>query len=270
MIKGLLLYGEADAAKNKWFIEHLTELSKNYGINLTFAVLDDTNFESTAAVKDIDFCINRTRNSRINEAFESKNIRCFNNLHTVKTANDKWLTYSLCKKLNIPVMDTVEINDASAISLEYPFIIKSRNGHGGSEVFRVNTKQDLLGLKLENKSGYIAQKIASCLGADVRVYVLGDKPIMAVKRTSSVDFRSNFSLGGKVELFTPADEQLSVIKQLRSEIFSDYAGFDFILHNGNWVLNEIEDVVGARMLYSLSDFDIAEAFIKYIYEDLSK
>lgn len=270
MIKGLLLYGETDALKNKWFIERLTELSKNYGIDLAFAVLDNTNFESIAAVKDIGFCINRTRNDRINEVFESKNIRCYNNLDTVKIANDKWLTYSLCKKLDIPTMDTIEIDDVAALCTEYPFIIKSRNGHGGSEVFWINNEQDLLGLKLENKSGYIAQKPASTPGVDVRVYVLGGKPIMAVKRTSSVDFRSNFSLGGKVELFTPTDEQLSIIKKLRSGIFSDYAGFDFILHNDNWVLNEIEDVVGARMLYSLSEFDIAEAFIKYIYEDLSK
>ncbi len=270
MIRGLLLYGEADALKNKWFIERLTTLSKNYDIDLAFAVLDDTNFECISAIKDIDFCINRTRYSYVNDFFESKNIRCYNNLSTVKTANDKWLTYSLCKKLDIPVMDTVEINDVSAISLDYPFIIKSKNGHGGGEVFWVNSEQELLGLKLENKSGYIAQKPSSQLGVDVRIYVLGDTPIMAVKRTSSVDFRSNFSLGGKVELFTPTKEQLSIIKQLRSEISSDYAGFDFIFHNGNWVLNEIEDVVGARMLYSLSDFDIAEAFIKYIYEDINK
>ena len=270
MTKGLLLYGETDALKNKWFIERLTELSKNYGIKLAFAVLDESNFESISNIKDIDFCINRTRYSYVNDFFESKNIRCYNNLRTVKTANDKWLTYSFCKKLDIPVMDTIELDDVSAIGFDYPFIIKSRNGHGGGEVFWINNEQDLLSLNLENKDGYIAQKPSSQLGVDVRVYVLGDTPIMAVKRTSDVDFRSNFSLGGKVELFTPTKEQLFIIKKLHSEISSDYAGFDFILHNGNWILNEIEDVVGARMLYSLSDFDIAEAFIKYIYEDINK
>ncbi|MBQ4516379.1 MAG: hypothetical protein II978_06285 [Clostridia bacterium] len=270
MIKGLLLYGEADALKNKWFIERLIDISKSYNIDLAFAILDNTNFESISKIKDIDFCINRTRYGIVNDFYESKNIRCYNNLSTVKIANDKWLTYSLCQKIDIPVMDTIEIYDSFSVSFDYPFIIKSKNGHGGSEVFWINNEQDSAALNLKNKDGYIAQKPASQLGVDVRVYVLGDKPLMAVKRTSTDDFRSNFSLGGKVELFTPTKEQLFIIEKLRSEISSDYAGFDFILHNGNWVLNEIEDVVGARMLYSLSDFDIAEAFIKYIYEDINK
>ena len=47
-------------------------------------------------------------------------------------------------------------------------------------------------------------------------------------------------------------------------------GFDFILDNGRWVLNEVEDVVGARMLYSLCDHDIGKSFIEYICKDLDK
>ena len=40
------------------------------------------------------------------------------------------------------------------------------------------------------------------------------------------------------------------------------------MHNGKWVLNEIEDAVGARMLYSLADFDIVKEYAAYIAERL--
>ena len=45
----------------------------------------------------------------------------------------------------------------------------------------------------------------------------------------------------------------------------DMVGIDFILDdNGNLVFNEIEDVVGARMLYQCSDIDIVKEYLCYI------
>jgi len=45
----------------------------------------------------------------------------------------------------------------------------------------------------------------------------------------------------------------------------DMVGIDFILDdNGNLVFNEIEDVVGARMLYQCSDIDIVKEYLSYI------
>lgn len=271
MIKGLLLYNEEDAQKNRWFINHLIETAKNNGIELIFALLnEELDVSSGKEAVQYDFCINRTRYTYVNEFFEENNIRCYNNLSTVKIANDKWQTYLLCKKLEIPVVKTMQINDFSDVNFEYPMVIKSRNGHGGREVFWINNKEELQEIKFENSNGYIAQKPVSNLGVDVRIYVLGDYFRIGVKRTSSDDFRSNFSLGGKVELFTPTIEQLEIIKKLQKAIASDYVGFDFMLHNGSWILNEIEDVVGARMLYSVSDCDIAEELVKYICKDYSQ
>lgn len=269
MIKGLLIYNESDAQLNKWFIEHLIEVSKSNGIELSFCIFNQELFaHNTGYFNQFDFCINRTRNSSVNVFFDTHNIRCFNNLKTVSVSNDKWLTYLLCKEIGIPTIETVQLNDTSNIELDYPFIIKSKNGHGGSEVFWINGSMDLNKLELNNENGYIAQKPVSDIGIDVRIYVLGNRPITGVKRTSLIDFRSNFSLGGQVELFSPTDEQLAIIKALQEVLSADYAGFDFILHKGQWILNEIEDAVGARMLYSLLNYDIGEEFIRYIRNNI--
>ena len=98
----------------------------------------------------------------------------------------------------------------------------------------------------------------------MRVYVLGGKVLVAVKRSSKTDFRSNFSLGGNAELTTVSQKVLEYIERIVKELEADFIGIDFIRHNGEWVLNEIEDVVGTRMIYSLTKTDAAEVYIKYI------
>ena len=46
------------------------------------------------------------------------------------------------------------------------------------------------------------------------------------------------------------------------------AGIDFIFHQGQMIFNEIEDVAGARSLYSLTDYDIVDDYVSYIQEEL--
>jgi glutathione synthase/RimK-type ligase-like ATP-grasp enzyme len=94
--------------------------------------------------------------------------------------------------------------------------------------------------------------------------MLGDRVLAAVKRTSKSDFRSNFSLGGNAELTVLEDSERQIVERIAKDLGSDLIGIDFIRHNGGWVLNEIEDVVGTRMLYSLTDLDAAKIYVKHV------
>jgi glutathione synthase/RimK-type ligase-like ATP-grasp enzyme len=97
---------------------------------------------------------------------------------------------------------------------------------------------------------------------------MGDKILAPIRRESKCDFRSNFSLGGNVTIGIVDDEILNIISKLRHALGFDFVGIDFIRHNKEWILNEIEDVVGTRMLYSITDIDAANEYIKYILEKL--
>ena len=48
-----------------------------------------------------------------------------------------------------------------------------------------------------------------------------------------------------------------------------YIGVDFLVKGDNICLNEIEDPVGARMLYKTSSIDIVNLFIKQIKSQLN-
>ena len=48
-------------------------------------------------------------------------------------------------------------------------------------------------------------------------------------------------------------------------------GIDFLIdEKGAFVFNEIEDVVGARMLYQLTDINLVERYFKYILKQIEK
>ncbi|MBQ8001629.1 MAG: hypothetical protein IJ298_10650 [Ruminococcus sp.] len=267
-MRGLLVYTQEDAQVNRWFIGHLIDIAKEAGVELSLVIHNDGSDFHLADYDSVDFCINRSRLSIVNKVLEEKGIPCFNNFDTVNIANDKYKTYCLCRELSVPVMDTCLYSREAVECFGFPCVLKSVSGHGGSEVYWLESAEDLEELELSEEKQWILQKPASCTGVDVRIYVLGGKPVAAVRRSSSESFRSNYSLGGKAELFELHQEQLQAINALQSKLRTDYAGFDFILHQGHWVLNEIEDAVGARMLYSLTDTDIARDYMEYIINRL--
>ena len=45
-------------------------------------------------------------------------------------------------------------------------------------------------------------------------------------------------------------------------------GIDFVFDNGKIIFNEIEDVVGSRMVYTYTDIDIVDIYIKYLLTKL--
>ena len=60
------------------------------------------------------------------------------------------------------------------------------------------------------------------------------------------------------------DEVRGMVKRIVPELMADFVGIDFIFDNGRPVLNEMEDVVGTRMLYSLTNLDPARMYMEYI------
>jgi RimK family alpha-L-glutamate ligase len=266
-MKGILFYDEAGAKRNAWFISRLIESARDNGCELGLRIINGVYDAVSYCDPRADFAIIRTISPEINEAIEKLGIPVFNNSTTAKIANDKWQTYLFAKSLGIPVMHTVSLAEGIDEDKEliYPRVIKTVDGHGGSEVFIANNIEECKEiLSLHPKKHFISQELSTEPGIDMRVYVMGNDVIGAAKRTSISDFRSNFSLGGSATVDKPTDEMLVIIDKIKSSLNFDFVGIDFIRHNGKWVLNEIEDVVGTRMLYSLTDIDAAEPYVKYI------
>lgn len=258
-MKGFIYYAQVDAIKNALFIEDLREEAKKIGIQLQLIIDDETPDE------DADFILFRGRDFKLAKKFEAEGWTVINRSEVNRIANHKLRTYELSVLLGIPAVPTKKIRLAEDIQ-SYPTIIKTVDGHGGNEVFLISKpeKTENILKKYENRE-LIAQPYIESGARDIRVFIIGDEIIGAVKRTGTDDFKSNYTLGGTVEKFTlsPAQEKdaLTIAKALRS----DYIGIDFLLlPDGRWLLNEIEDPVGARSLYLTHDFSVAKKLMGYV------
>ena len=166
-----------------------------------------------------------------------------------------------------------DINHGYKIFETDELIIKSVDGHGGSEVYCISEEKkgayEII-KNLKNNKKYVLQPRIKGVAKDVRVYVLDNKPQCAILRESNTDYRSNYSLGGRVKEVVINKELESLIKCITDNIYMDYAGVDFIIdENENYYFNEIEDVVGARMLYQCTDIDIISRFMCHIIDKVS-
>lgn len=263
MINGLIVYNSVDQDKNKWFIDKCIKECNDDKFSLFYK--EENEVLSYLESHKIDFVIYRARNSQLLRLLEQKGIKCFNNALTNKTANDKYATYLLCKEQGINCLETLLDNPGC---LAFPLIMKSLAGHGGQEVYLINSEQERLEILKKSQKHFIYQRyLPDC--QDVRVYILNHQVVATVERKNSKDYRSNFSLGGDVKTCEPSPEMVAIAVKVSKLLGATYIGVDFLINGNNVYLNEIEDPVGARMLYKTTDIDIINLFVKQIKSQLS-
>ncbi len=278
MKHGILLYTPDDAARNQWFIEQLCQYAESEGLSLRLCLTDKRN-PPELLEKETEFLVNRSRvYSYSVYAEEVMRLPCFNSARVTGITNDKYKTYALMSgEYGIPMTETWQCGINTPFpALTFPLVAKPADGHGGEGVAWIENadalKQyasDFRAAHPEPTHPFIVQKPV-VTGWDVRLYILGGEIYSAVLRTSESDFRSNFSLGGKAQIITPDAEMRSLVQQIQAVMPLDFAGVDLLRHpEGGYILGEIEDAVGCRMLYQLTNLNPAQDYIRYICRCLS-
>lgn len=261
MVKGILVYTSADAEYNKWFIDHIIEEGRKCNLDIRLVLSDKEEIPDNK----YSFAIVRNRDAKLCKRLEENNIRCFNSSYVVNIGNDKWEMYKDFNAAGIPVMYTQKTK------LPYPFVMKPVNGHGGENVYLIKNADEyesvISNIPDERQGDLIYQVIATEKGRDIRVYVVGGIILTAMERIAvdtEKDFRSNYSLNGNAREHALTDEELKLAAKVADHIKADFVGIDLIYNNGRPVVNEIEDAVGTRMLYSLTDIDPVREFVAHI------
>ena len=235
-MKTVLVYSKEEAKRNAFAVQKFNDLLG--------AELVTPDYRGVA-----DIVINRSNSFEIAEFYEKKGIRVFNPSAFTRLANDKQAAYDFMEQSGIEIMPT----RYSAP----PFVKKPRDGHGGAGVVMCDTADEY-----DEKA--VCQKPASDLGGDLRAWVLGGKIRAAFLRVSKTDFRSNFCLGGDAVPYELSGSETALVKKIIALVDGDYYGIDFVFDGGKAVFNELEDAVGARILYSKTDIDIIAEYCKYI------
>lgn len=251
-MKGILFYSRLDYEPNKEFASWIiSEFEKN-GVEVALVFLEDFYVERKLHFES-DFIINRTRDYNLSVLFEFNGIRSFNNSNVVLIGNNKYSCYKFVKDLDIHVK-SIPIEPGFEV-----FIKKPIAGHGGESI--------TLSTNAIFKRDYIYQEFIPNVIGDIRFYVIGNKIINSVMRCKPVDsILCNYKQGAAIQLYKASDEHLKIVTRLIDSIgVVDFVGIDFFLtDDSQFIFNEIEDVVGSRMLSDLGCNDTVPLYIEHI------
>ncbi len=264
----------------------------NYGINFQYIP-----YEKYMEYEMPDIVINRTRDFKTSQMYESQNVQVYNNSHLTYIGNNKYEAVKyLSERLEHDIKDkgwmasTLLIKSQSLAllpddsyisnliknltgSADSDVVIKSVDGHGGSEVFLLENGGGSQSMRREiadRLAGHdcIIQERIDSDSSDIRVYVIGGNIYAAMMRTGGSDFRSNYSLGGSAMEYKLDSAQKDYVMKFVNALGGSrigMAGIDFILaKDGRLVFNEIEEMAGSRMLYKYTGYDIVKDYVQWI------
>jgi len=275
---GYLIYDKETFEKNRDVLPLYFESAKKHELFLQALILEEMEFiydneniqilSNNIQLPMPKFVINRTRQFFVGEFFEQLGVKVFNDSKVTRITNDKRLAYNEIGRIGIPVMKTVVNFTPQKEVPFYPIIAKNPFGHGGNEVYLLN--DSIQRKEMNMKYNAVYQKPCNNPGRDVRVYVIGNEVVAAILRISDNDFRSNYSLGGNVSIYDLSEEEKRIVEKIIKHFTFGMVGVDFIFDDGKFVFNEIEDVVGARMLYKTTNIDIIDLYMKHIAVNMNQ
>lgn len=259
-----ILYDRADLEVNLYFARSLQENGRRLGMKTHIVTSEDMPADSVP-----DLIVSRNRDWETAARFESLGTTVVNGSEVIRICNDKSVTYEEVGKLGVEYLPYTFPN-TPPLPPGPPWVVKSCIGHGGKDVACAFNRNDITMTCLFMKGRKpIIQQFAKDPGRDLRIYVLGGEILASVLRTSRKGFRANYSLGGKAEIVDPPEDAVRAVEKIVPSLKPDFVGIDFLFGEGKVFLNEIEDAVGCRMLYELTDLDPARLLMEHAHSKMS-
>lgn len=286
-----ILYHHDSSIYNQKYIQYYIDEGAKQGIEVKLLLIEEMEFgvrdgswffAYQGTVPDLpDFAICRAIYPLLSRHLEYMGIRVFNNSFVAEICNDKARTYQYLAQTGIRMVDSSFYRNYQVRTvidrLNQPTVVKAVDGHGGSQVFLLACNTEVAEDEITSvirgigSSDVVVQPLTGTKHQDLRVYVIGKDIVAAVLRTARDGFKSNFSLGGEVRLYQLSQAETSLVRKIIDLFDFDLVGIDFILGDeGELIFNEIEDVVGSRMLYQCSDINIVELYLFYIRSKLNQ
>lgn len=187
---------------------------------------------------------------------------------------------------NLPIPNTIiapkifttgEI-DADTIQLAieqlgFPMILKEAFGSFGEQVYLLHTKEELQNkvLSIQGKAFMFQEFIASSFGKDMRLHVVGDHVVAAMKRESAEDFRANITAGGIMTAYQPTKREQQLAIAATKAIGADFAGVDLLFGADNQpIVCEINSNAHIHNMYDCTNINVADFIMDYILDTVEK
>jgi RimK family alpha-L-glutamate ligase len=208
--------------------------------------------------------------------FERLGIPVINDSRSVETVADKLATSQVLATAGLPIPKTILVNgdvDVELIEKEigFPCVVKATSGSRGKTVYLCETQEIFEGLmellsSIALKKTLIIQEFVDAQpGTDLRVWVIGGKSIVAMKRTGADgDFRANISQGGTAELFEINEEIDYLARETARSLGLQIAGIDLLFDHDGYKICEANSSPGFKGMDKQCGQDMAQKIVDYI------
>jgi gamma-F420-2:alpha-L-glutamate ligase len=207
---------------------------------------------------------------------EKFGIPVINDSESISRVSDKLFTSQLLVKENLPIPKTILVKgdvDVDLVEKEigFPCVVKATSGSNGKTVHLCETKKDFTSLmsllsSIALKKVLIIQEyVDTAPGTDLRVWVIGGKSVVAMKRSSrNGDFRANISQGGTAEPFEITEEVDYLARETARVLGLQIAGVDLLFDKDGYKICEANSSPGFLGMDKYCGQDMAQRIVDFI------
>ncbi len=232
-------------------LEHKIQLTLQTNAALSTRI-DRPEFEAELP----DFVLYWDKDVNIAKLLEQKSIPVFNSADGILRCDDKSLTYLALKQAGIPMPQTLILPktfpnigythtgflEEAAEILHFPLILKECFGSFGQQVYRFDDLESLRAkvLSLSGTPMLMQAMVMNSYGRDIRVNVVGGRVVASILRQNKKgDFRSNLTLGGTMEPYTPTREEEELALRASEALGLTFAGVDVLFGENGPLICEV-------------------------------
>lgn len=216
------------------------------------AIVDSSAFHS----EEYDFVLFWDKDIALATQLTQRGLPVFNSAQSILQCDDKALTYLTLKQAKLPMPRTIlapktypacgypstDFVDEAAQTLGFPLVLKECFGSFGQQVYLFDDVQALRAkvLSLAGTPMLFQAMVRESRGRDARVNVVGDRVVASILRQSkNGDFRSNLTLGGSMEAYTPTREEAELALHAVRELGLTFAGVDILFGKDGPLICEV-------------------------------
>ena len=230
----------------------------------------------------IDLLLNReiaqTRAELILEFANNTGVKTINSSYATKLCNNKALTTNVLKKASIPVPKTIivfSIDEALKMAQElgYPLVVKPLWGSWGRLLSKVDTAEALEAV-LEHKQAFnnpqqsifYLQEYIEKPDRDIRVFVVGGKPITAMYRTSK-HWLTNTAKGAVPKSMKLNKEINDLVIKAVNALNVEIAGVDIVESKDGYLVLEVNATPEFHGSAQVANVNIPQLIAQYVLKE---
>ncbi len=246
-------------------------------------LLVDTQYQWT---EKPDFVLFWDKDILLAKTLESQGMRLYNSSSAIAVCDDKRETHIALLKAGIPsprtiiapmTYDGIGFRSLSFLTeveekLSFPLIVKEAFGSFGEQVYLVENHEELISVVTNCKTTKLLfqEYIRYSRGRDVRLQVVGNKVIAAIRRYSDSDFRANITAGGKMEPYAPSAEEKALALRAAKAVGADFAGVDLLFTPQGPLVCEVNSNAHFKNLLSCTGVNTAREILRFLRRDIAE